>query len=104
MIYSYDEILYLTVKMNELELNTLTWMNIVDIMRNKTKNFMIIHKYESIYINLKHVKVNNIFYKDKSYVKAIENFHGYSTPQIQNSVYLWRGGKEMKSGWVHKGL
>lgn len=26
---------YLAVKMNELELNTLTWMNIVDIVESK---------------------------------------------------------------------
>lgn len=28
---------YSAAKMNELELNTLTWMNIVDIMRSKTQ-------------------------------------------------------------------
>lgn len=98
---------YSAAKMNELELNTLTWMNIVDIMRSKTQKFQENTQIWAHLCKFKiYIKVNRTFYKDTNIRESYRKFHDNDTytPQIQNSDDLWRGGKEMKSGRVAKGL
>lgn len=64
--------------MNELELNTLTWMNIVDIMRSKTD---ISWEYTNMHpfpLNLKCVKLN-ICYKNTNKCESCRDFHDNDT-------------------------
>lgn len=79
---------YLVVKMKELQLNSLTLMNIAGIEKQNTEISEEYINRSSFTYNLKYKKLKYMFYKDTDIDGSYREFHDNDTLPVQDSGYL----------------